>query len=106
MNTSEQQIYIQKREIILKILEDLIGKWELADGLHALISITEDSPELLDSTEKILIEASKLASDMTTKAKMEQGIEMMQKIRESEEKERKEEQNELQLFQLDSNLTF
>jgi hypothetical protein len=68
--TLEQQAYIQKRIVLLKILENLIGRWDLAEGLYVLVSYMEDSPEVLENIEKILVDATNNATSLVLKQKL------------------------------------
>ena len=102
--SSEQQIFLQRREIMLKILSDLIGYWDFAEWLYVLVLNMDNSPELIDSIEKILIEATDRATDTIIKQKMNQGIIYIQKMREKEDQEREEEKRILQFTSFEANL--
>lgn len=102
--TLEQQAYIQKRTVLLKILENLIGRWDLAEGLYVLVSYMEDSPEVLENIEKILVDATNNATSLVLKQKLHEWVQALQKMHKIEENEREEEKKNLQLSSLEMSL--
>ncbi|NUJ97677.1 hypothetical protein HGA92_02715 [Candidatus Gracilibacteria bacterium] len=102
MDEIQKQVYEKKRELILSVLESLFGYWDLAEGIHALVSSQFVTQELLDSLTQILSDAIENVQDEKIKKKIQKGLELIEKIREIEAQERAEDIKlaELELLKL------
>jgi len=97
MSPAEQQIYIKKREIILKILSSLFAEWDLAQWLHALVSSVYITPEAIDGIEQILHKAISQAKNAEEKRKIEQGLQTIRDMKSIELSERDKDRKNAEL---------
>lgn len=105
MTEAEKTAYLARRQKILDILNWLIGQWELAEGLSALVGSNFVTLELIDGIEKILVEAIKTVQDAQVKEKLQSGVDKIRQMKEEEMRERNTEASEVEK-NLISNLQF
>lgn len=97
MTEAENASYLARRQWILEVLEGLIGHWELAEGLSALIGSDFVTLELIDSVEKILQDAIKTVSDSALVEKLQAWVDKIQQLKEAEKNELTNERNTIDL---------
>jgi divalent metal cation (Fe/Co/Zn/Cd) transporter len=104
MTHEQQQIYIQKRALILKILEGLIGFWNLAEGLYALVLSIHITPEAIDGIEQAISQAQLTSKNQDEKQKIEQALNAIKNLKEIEASEREEEQKIVEIDSINTGL--
>lgn len=88
MQETEAQEYVKKRVLILDALKSLIGYWDMAEWLHSLVGSQYVTKDLIDNIIQMLSDARDTMKEGEQKQKLEGVIDILQKMREQEEKDR------------------
>ena len=94
MTESEKVAYLKRRQGILEVLESLLGSWDLADGLIALIGSEFVTLESIDGVEKILRDSIKSVKDIQLQEKLRESADKIHDLRAMEMKELSNEKNQ------------
>ena len=96
MTEAEKASYLARREKILQILTWLIGQWDLAEWLTALVGSNFVTMDLIDNIESILVEAIKNVQDEEVKAKLLSWVDKIRQMKAEEMQERSQETKEVE----------
>lgn len=86
---------MDKKSYIIKVLETIKGDWPMAEGLLVLVQQGNLSEEILDALAQMLDAAIKETNNELLKAKLTQAQQVIQKIKQTEAKEKEEEAQEI-----------
>ena len=92
MTLENQDILQQRKATILSILEDLFGKWELAEWLHALISSPFASEESISGVESLLSDSFKTMEENETRFLLQKSLERLNSMKQQEAQEKANDQ--------------
>lgn len=87
MTEAEKASYLARREKLIDILDWLVGQWDLAEWLVALLGSNFVTIELIDGIEKILLEAIKTVKDDQVKEKLQAWVDKIRQLKEEEIRE-------------------
>lgn len=96
MSPEEKTSYLHRRNDIISVLDSLIGHWEYAEPLSALVGSVRVTPEIIDKVEAILREAIETTKDTVAKEKIQSGLNRIELMRKKELEERKSETSDIQ----------
>ena len=86
---------MNKKEYILTLLNALLDTWPLAKGLKILVESGNLDDKTIDALVDIFKEVIKTVSDKSKKAKLQKGLDFLQKVKEAEMKAKEEDHKDL-----------
>lgn len=86
----------KKKQLLLKVLQKLQPYWDLAEGLIALVDSQYIDEKTIDGLLAIISQSIKNVKEGQEKSKLQQAVEVVQRIKHSEAIEKEEESEEIE----------